>query len=240
MESHQSLEQWAKTTEFSQPVLWGQVEAAILARPLPPDTEPEVPGLGTGVLGKIGMIPVVILGVALYGSSIAGLVLVLLAVAGSDATTAATLIGIANITFVAALAVPLTALAAWGQARRPGPWDLPLAAGTAAVSLVALVVLLINSASVDVRVAQWLSLADVVLGTAVSVVILVASKPGRRYPSVRRQKLTPEQERYRGMRTQVMEIIVKRGLVDEKDVDMVGMTQMPLGSWRDLDQYHGH
>lgn len=238
-EDEQSVEQWARTAEFPRPPLWGQVESAILVRPVPGDLDEGLssPGLGAKVLGVVATPVVAVLLGLLLGSSLIGLVLIYLGTTQDDPSSASGWIAGASIAYVAALTVPLSVLGIWRESRRRSPLDLVITGGTALVALTAFMVA--GQVPGVAGAATWigvLTLSTAAAGTGVFLVLLTRSRPGRRPRRESRRGLTPEQLWYKGARAQVLEIMLRRGIVDENEIDMVSMVEMPLGSWHELDQ----
>lgn len=235
----QALEQWAKRTDFPQPIRWGELEAAILARPQPDfDPEPEVEvdvGRGAMVAARI-LRPVMWLVIALlFSSSLIGLALILAGVNAQDAETAQQWVIAAFVPFLAAVPIPVAMAFIWSEIRRRIPWMMVLTGGTGVVALIAYLVLRTAPELMDVGWTAWLSLAAAGGGLLVFGLMLFASKPGKGLPRQSRKKMTREEKQYSAMRAKVLEIVIKRGLVDEDEIDVPELVEARLGSWHLLD-----
>lgn len=226
MTREQSLLQWARTTDFPVPIRWGEIEAAVLARPVPQDelaNLPQPPRVPWVVVG-----PLVVL---VHASAILGLAMVLAGTNASDPATAAAWFGAAPIPFVIAFALVLRPIFTSADTRRRGRWDLLAVGVTGAASLAAYLVLL--AIPEELGWLPWLVLATAVASVISFVVLLVRRRSGRQLPRARH--LTPSERWYQAARAQVLEVLLSRGLIDRREVDVTGMVEMPLGSWRELD-----
>ena len=226
---------WARTMEFSTPLRWGEVEAAILSRPAP-----SLGGQYTGpmtarrALGVSGVVRFVVLGVAIGAAPAIGLGLVVAHVHGALGDE---VVRWAFYCQVAAASLLLLAVLEWTEERRRGSRSsLALVAETAVTSTASYFVLRTSSDQ-----ETYGSLPRLALGTAVAgwILLLVVGFGSRRWVRYTRPRDRPDQTEqgagYMGARVAVIEILIRRGLVDRGDVDITEMMEMPLGTWRDLD-----
>ena len=235
----QSLEQWAKRTDFPQPMRWGELEAAILARPNPDfDPEPQVgadAGRGRVAAARI-LRPVMWLVIALlFGSSLIGLSFILVAVNAEGADAAQQWVIAAFFPFLAAAPIPVVMAFMWSEIRRRIPWVMVLTGGTGLISLIAYLVLRTAPELMDVGWTTWLILAAAGGGLLVFGLMAFASKPGKGLPRQSKKEMTREEKQYSAMRAQVLEILIKRRLVDEDEIDVPELVEARLGSWHLLD-----
>lgn len=235
----QSLEQWAKRTDFPQPIRWGEVEAAILAMPKPDfDPEPQVGvDAGRGAMAAARIVrPVMWLLIALlFGSPLIGLAFILIAANAEGVDTAQEWMVAAFIPFIAAVVIPVAMGFMWSEIRRRIPWTMVLTGGTGVVSLIAYLVLRTAPEIMDVGWTTWLILAAAGGGLLVFGLMVFASKPGMGLPRQSKKKMTREEKQYSAMRAKVLEILIKRRLVDEDEIDVPELVEARLGSWHLLD-----
>lgn len=227
MEPEQSLRRWAQTTELPDPIRWGEVEAAVLARPVPPE---EIENLPTPPrLPRAVLLPLAVL---FYAAPLVGLAMVLVGVGRGD-DTGLQLIRFAPIPFLAGAVAAGTAVAASADSGRRRAWDVPAAGATAILAGAGLLVLLTTPGSFGL--VPWTLLA-VVLASLVALSILVLRRrPRLRLPRVREDALTPTDRWYLGARAEVLDVLIERDAVQRDDLDVPGMREMPLGTWAQLD-----
>jgi hypothetical protein len=234
MEQEQSFMRWARTVEFPRPLRWGDVEAAVLSRPLPEEDDP-CDYRGFRVLNAILHVPVVLLAVLTFGASLIGLGIV---VAGrSELIDTEGLWGVmAQFAFLTATVIPVARLFIWLDTGRRRSWTHLLVTGATGAFSFAAYLLLGGMSDAFGSGLPILTLAATATGSGVCVVIAVASRGWHRYtPRKDRPDRTPEGRSYNGARAVVLRGLIKRGVVDENDIDVPDMLDMPLGSWHELD-----
>lgn len=173
MQSQQSVEEWARTAEFSTPVRWGEIEKTVLAGDVPPDGE-ETPKSRALVL--IAWVCFVVVGLVTLGAPVLALALIVAGTARGGVDPAENWFLAAALVFIVAIVVQLLTLNLWWELRRR-PSMLVLSHGVAVVASAAsaLVVVLVDTAQV-----KWgyhvLLLITGILG-AVGLVLHMVSKP---------------------------------------------------------------
>lgn len=234
--SDQSVEEWARSHPFGQPLRLGEVEAGVLARaPLPGTGTSWVVGALTGV-GWLSMVVAFFLG---PGVALVGLLAVW--IAGRDAPPGGldVWIDVAGLVFgVGSLAYAFY-LVEVVRSRRRQARDLVLAV-VAIVPSIASFFLLRDLPSDGAP--RWLWVAVVamgVLGAAVLVASLLstpgAPKPQRSQPPARGPLDRSDRDRYLQTRERVLGIVVDRGLLKSDELEQGRINAMPLGYWEELD-----
>lgn len=232
MHNEQSVEEWAKTAEFTTPLQYGEVEAGVLAREPVSAGRMELwmPLLTVGSWAVFGF--VYILGL---GATVLGMLFVWL---GTRQGGGQTWLDMAQVVFVGSAFVEICLLFTVAKSRRREGIDW----GTAVVVVAACAVayLVLREAS-DASAPALLSPA--IIGTgAIACLVLVASLVGK--PYVENTSKTPPQRgpkddikryRYTMSRERVLDILVKRGLVKIDEADRLRLREMPLGYWEELD-----
>lgn len=235
MQSEQSVESWARTTQFAHPVQWGEIERTILAWDIPRRSVESLPNKALALFGLVGS---VVLGLVTGGAPLVGLVLI---VVGSvwGGTDAGSWFSAAFFLFVISIVVQLFSLNDWRQVRRRLPLSLLIDSGAVLASVASALVLV--TAVGDVGKEKWLLVAIVVAGVlgAVSFGLNATSEPeGRdksRKPPRRGPRNSWKWRRYSDARDRVLEILVERGVVDLDESDQKRVSEMPLGYWEELD-----
>lgn len=229
--ARQAVDGWARTEQFSQPFSWGEAEAAVLERSYPP-----LPGRSLlNAVGAMAMGPLALIVLPLFGSAVAGLVLV--ALAGGQETGAEGLLWLARIAFAAAILVAGTGLSAWWQTRRSSVLGVALAAVTAIASAATYVLLLV----LDLPTMPWLSILVLGAGTLgwVNLVLELVSRPEggakSRKPPRRGPRSSDKRHRAGVARDRLLDVVIHRRLVDVGEGDRIRLREMPLGYWSELD-----
>lgn len=225
---------WARTMEFSTPLKWGDVEAAILSQ-----AAPSLGGRYAGpitakmAVGRSG-ITMMLLGVVLVAAPLIGLGLVLTHMKG--VLEGDGVLRVAFYAFVAAASNLLLVVLSWTEDRKGSRSMLALVGVTALVSTVAYLVVRTGS---DTYAEGRLPVLTLGVSIAAWVLLPVIAFGSRRWARYTRPRDRPDQTEigagYMGARVAVIEILIKRGLVDRRDVDITEMMEMPLGTWRELD-----
>ena len=226
LDPHQSVEQWARESDFPQPIRWGEIEAAILSRSVAGD-----PPVGPGP----SVAPAYVLGVLVFGAPLFGLALVLAMLNDLVEPSGGSMVA-AELLFVAAAAVPPVSVNIWNHSGRLRSWPTLLQSGGTGLAALATVFLAGTAplASEGGRL-QWIAVAAALSGFGVCLYLLVASKGWRRRTPRRLRPRAPEELVHNRGRAQVLATFVDRGLVSERDICIPDMLDMPLGSWRELD-----
>lgn len=229
--ARQAVDGWARTAQFSQPLRWGEAEAAVLERDYPP-----LPGmLALKIMGAVGIGVTALIALPLFGAAVIGLVLV--ALAPAQDTGEEGLLWLARLAFGLAILVAGTGLSAWWQTRRRSAVFVSTAAGTAIGAGAACVLLLVF----ELPEMPWLTvlaLAAAVLGT-IHLVLELASKPEggdkSRKPPRRGPRRSGQRLRAEKARSRLLEVLIQRQLVKVDEGDRIRLRQMPLGYWSELD-----
>lgn len=234
----QSLQQWARTADFADPPRWGEIEAVILGEPVTKEDMDLIPpraGARPRIVGALAYFVVGAPAAAMYASSLIGLGLVLWRT-GADAAPDGWVHGL-RLAFLAACGVSGATFGIWWDTRRRGVLGPVATMATGLVSLWAFVVMLSHPDTLGDTPARLLAGLAAVLGIVTCAVVLVASKPGVPRRGLRRRTpVSPEEQIRRGMRAQVLEVLVKRGVVSDREIDIPDMVEMPLGTWHELDR----
>ncbi|UFU03368.1 hypothetical protein LQF12_01785 [Ruania suaedae] len=235
----QSLERWARTEDFPVPPSWGEIESVILAEPIGQDELDQAArtaGPGARILGGLVRLLVGVLAAVMYLSSLIGLAIVLVRAGEGDVLAEPAWVQVARIAFGLAVAVSGTTLGIWFDTRRRGVLGPIATAITGLACLAAVGVMVARPEALGDVVALVLAGLAALLGLVACLVLLLASKPGvARRPMFTRTTVTPQEQIQRGMRAQVLEILVRRGVVSEKEIDIPDMVELPIGSWHELD-----
>jgi hypothetical protein len=230
----QSVEEWARTTRFPEPVCWGAIEGGILAR----DPSPLDARLSPGMKVRVGAawVGIVVFATLTYGSSLIGLAIIAVGTIGADATW--DWVMLARVAFVVAVFMQIVSFLIWWETRRRHPLILPVSALTAVASVAAYVVLAV---AVEESRLSWLPLFVLIAaagGLAMLVIGLVSRPEGRgksRKPPRRGPRRTRKYDAYVATRRRVLDILIARGVVDLDEADRKRVSEMPLGYWEELD-----
>lgn len=217
---------WARTADFTPPLQWGVIEAEVLSRPAPDVGSFRGPNPLLGV-------PLYVLGAIVYAAPVLGLGVLSARASGAllDSTAGGRFVGVA---FLVALVIPLLTFEMWRSCgRRRRPIDLIVTVVSGVSSALGFVVL--QSSEGEGGWLVVLVLAAALAGLVVFVLILVGSRGWRRRTPRRLRPRTSEDRGYNNVRARVLEELVKRGVVDAKEIDGPAMLDMPIGSWRELD-----
>lgn len=228
-----AVDSWARTATFSQSEMWGDAEAAVMARDYPP-----LPGGAVGaVVGGLAWIGVAFLALITAGPSAVGLgLLVLSEVLSGRGAVDDVLLG-SRFAFIVATIAALTYISVWWQTRRRGTFEVVVGATTSIASSTACGTYLLIGAP-D---APWLLvsiLCAAISGVALLIVEL-GSKPEGRVKSKKPPLRGPRREGRRAQilraRKRLLRVLVDRGLVKLDDADLIRVGEMPLGYWSELD-----
>lgn len=232
----QSVEEWARSHPFSEPLRLGEVEAGVLAH------EP-LGGTGTswwvGAIGAVGWVSMAVMFFLGPGVAVVGLLAIW--IAGGDAPPGGTDVWttVAGLAFgVGSLAYALY-LVETVRAGRRHTRDLVFGAVTLAASAVSFVLVRSLPSGVAPR---WLWIAVVAMGV-LGAALLVASlrsaprrSTGAKVPPPTRGPVDARQrERYLRSRARALDIVVGRGLLKADEVEQGRINAMPLGYWEELD-----
>lgn len=224
----EEIVRWARVTEFPTPVQWGVVENRILSVPAP-DGNP-APGPNP-VFG----IPLYVVGAIMYALPVAGVGILFARVGGSIPDSG----GWARAAFAAfliALVVPVVTWEMWrSSGHRRRPMDLTVTALSGVSSAIAFILLQGGSADLGGQMLVVLTAVAAVVGVGAFVLLLLGSNGWRRYTPRSLRPQSREDRSYNNVRARVLETLVKRGVVDEKSIDIPAMLDMPIGSWGELD-----
>ena len=229
--AREAVDSWARTAPFSQPLNWGEAEAAVLDRDYPP-----LPGrFVLKVAGVVGVGFLALIAAPFYGAALIGLVLVALAAAQS--TGAEGLLWLARLAFGLAILMAGLGLSTWWGARRRSTYGLATASVTAIGAGAAYVLVLV----LDLPEMDWLAalaLVAAILGTVHLVLELVSKPEGgakSRKPPPRGPRSSDRRVRAVKARDRLLEILIQRRLVKGDEGDRIRLREMPLGYWSELD-----
>ncbi|EGD44833.1 LigA [Nocardioidaceae bacterium Broad-1] len=229
--AREAVDSWARVAPFSQPLNWGEAEAAVLDRDYPP-----LPGMfALKLVGLVGVGFLALLAAPFYGAALIGLVLVALAPAQS--TGAEGLLWLARLAFGLAIIMAGLELSTWWGTRRRSAYGVATAAVTAIGAGAAYVLVLI----LDLPEMAWLAalaLVAAILGTARLVLELVSKPEGgakNRKPPPRGPRGSSQRLRASKARDRLLEILIQRRLVTVDEGDKIRLREMPLGYWSELD-----
>lgn len=236
MATQQDVVEWARTAELSTPIRFGDVEARVMAGPLP---KPKSVSAGSvAARGSAGIVMAVATLLA-FGAPVISLGIIAAHAYGNDPVTTGSWLPIARIALTVTIALPFAMLAIWWLARdrHRGVIGLLVTSGTA---VLAVIIFFVLRDMPDLQGATELStraLLAMVAGVAVFVAMLVASKPGPAPKDRSREGVnTVSDKQVLDARREVLNALSDRGLVT--DEIFLKAIQMPLGSWRELD-HHG-
>jgi hypothetical protein len=141
-----------------------------------------------------------------------------------------------DVAFLVALIIPVLTVEMWRSCgRRRRAIDLTVTAVSGVSSALGFIVLQSSAAEGDSGWLVVLVLAAALAGLVVFVMLLIGSRGWRRRTPRKLRPRTREERGYNNVRARVIEELAKRGVVDEKDLDIPSMLDMPIGSWRELD-----
>lgn len=219
---------WARTTEFPTPIPWGAIENEILSRPAPEGAPAPGPN-------PIFGLPLYALGAVLYSVPVVGTAMLVARAIGAIPDSAAWQRA-AFGAFLVALFVALVTFETWRSSGRRRRWlDLVVTGVSGSSSICGLVLLQSGAADLAGGGLYLVVLAAALAGVLVFLAVLVGSRGWRRHTPKRLRPHTPEERSYNNVRARVLEVLVKRGVVEERDVDIPAMLDMPIGSWGELD-----
>lgn len=219
---------WLRMSDFPQPVQWGVIESEILSQPAP-DLEPPM-----GPRPIFGL-PIYLLGALLYAFPVLGFIVLISRSNASigDSDSWATVVFVA---FLIALAVPVVTFQIWhGCGRRRRLMDPIVTAISSASAAGAFILLQWGGVDLGGSFLVLLTLAAAVVNVGFLVVWLFGSRPASPATLRNARPQSREELNYNNVRAQAIEILVKRGIVNERDIDVPSMLNMPIGSWRQLD-----
>lgn len=219
---------WVRESDFSQPIQWGVIESEILSKPAPDLDPPRGPS-------PIFGLPMYLLGALLYASPALGFILLISRSNGASGVSES----LASAVFVAyliALAVPFVTFQIWhGCGRRRQLIDPLVTAVSGASAAGAYILLQWGGVDLGGSLLVLLILAAAVANLGFLVLWLFGSRPGSPTTPRKARPRSREHLNYNNVRAQAIEILVKRGVVNESDIDIPSMLNMPIGSWRQLD-----
>lgn len=219
---------WVRTADFPQPVQWGVIESEILSKPAP-DLDPPM-----GPRPIFGL-PIYLLGALLYAIPAIGFIVLISRSNASigDSDSWATAVFVA---FLIALAVPFITFQIWnGCGRRRRLMDPIVTAISGASAAGAFILLQWGGVNLGGSFLVLLILAAAVANVGFLVLWLFGSRPGSPATPRNARPQSREDLNYNNVRAQAIEILLKRGVVNERDIDIPSMLNMPIGSWRQLD-----
>lgn len=229
--AREAVDSWARTARFSQPLNWGEAEAAVLDRDYPP-----LPGMfALKLMGGISIGILALIALPFYGSAVIGLVLVGLAPAQD--TGAEGLLWLARLAFGVAIFMAGTGLSIWWGTRRRSTYGVATAAVTAIGAGAAYALVLV----LDLPEMPWLAalaLVAAILATVHMVLELVSKPEGgakSRKPPRRGPRRSVARVRAGKARDRLLEILIQRRLVKVDEGDKIRLREMPLGYWSELD-----
>lgn len=219
---------WARIAEFSAPPRWGDVEGRILSVPAPTGN----PAPGPNPLSGI---PLYVVGVLMYALPVAGLGLVV-ARGGGEITDSATWARAGFAAFLISLVIPVVTWEMWrSSGRRRRPFDVVVTVVSGISSAISFFLLQSGSSDLGGPPLLFLTAVSAVAAIVVLALLLLFSAGWRRHTPRRLRPRTREDRSYNNVRARVLEVLVKRGVVKEDDVDISAMLDMPIGSWEQLD-----
>ncbi|QOR69811.1 hypothetical protein IM660_14255 [Ruania alkalisoli] len=229
------LREWARTEQFSQPLRWGEIEAAILEHDLPRLPEEKAWVTAIGIVGWVG---IALLAIPSFGSAVLGLVLVAVGSAAEGAAEAEGWFTGARFFFFLAAALGVGFFVDWWRSRRRAALQLVTSALIAAGSGAALVVVLASDGPPPGLLLLGFILTAIVSGVLVFIAGLVSTpegRPRRRRPPRRGPRSSRIRDRWRRGRDVVLQILRQRRLVDIDDDDQVRLNELPLGYWSEVE-----
>lgn len=231
-EAEARLRRWAKSTEFPQPLPWGELEAHIVSEPTPSHQELEIvfpPRTRRRFLPFLFVAPQTLL---TSGSSLVGLGLVLAHVFGgvNDPTFG----DITWFVFLVSIAMTLGPVLVSVTTRRRGAIQTAVSLGTAVVSVISFLVL-----RADPQYGVWSSIRTMAVvaalaGLASYLCLRLIARPSVR-TTWREFMATPtvEDQWLHSQRALVLEVLAKRELMSRWDIPHV--MELPRGAWRELE-----
>lgn len=232
------VDPWARAAEFSTSHLWGEAEAAVLAREYPP--LPATAALRTfRIVTWAGL--VVFLALPTVGASMIGFILTALGTTVTNAGAARDLLVGSRLAFIVSNVVALTALGLWHELGRRRTWfGLSTSAVTLSASIATYVWLLAHADGLPK--VPWLSVLVPSAGLFALLGLVLAlispregeGKNSRRKPPQRGPR-GEERQRCLLARHRLLEILQERRLVHLDEADKVRVKEMPLGYWAELD-----
>jgi hypothetical protein len=230
----ESVEQWARSHHFSEPLRLAEVEAGVLARE--PVAAPGLP-LWIHAIGAVGWI---FMGIAFLlgaGASLLGLLAAWLAVRDAPGDSGSWM-GVAQLVYVCSAFAYAFYLVEVVRATRRQVVDMVSAVVTVVASAATFMVLRSSPGTVP----DLVSLAVVVTGV-LGALVLVASIMSRtprptddtRKPPLRGPSRKADRENYLHTRELALDIVVDRGLVKLDDLEKSRINRIPLGYWEELD-----
>lgn len=236
MDEPQSIEDWARSVQFTQPLRWGEVEAAICARRAPLKAKEPLPRRSRW-LSRLVVRPFMVLATVLVaGGGVLGLGLVTLGTKASDDGTGEVLLALSRFAFFGAAGCSLALLAGWReQKRRPYTGEVPLAGVTAVACGISTLLLWPSP-----RAGQFLPLLTAAV-TALSLGVFLAMLVGSRgkLPGNPWSHKPSYDVQDRINRKKVLQILVQRGVAHLDTAQQAAMHEMPVGSWHQLDDGPG-
>lgn len=219
---------WVRTSDFTQPVQWGVIESEILSKPAP---DLDLPMGPRPIFG----LRIYLLGALLYAFPALGFIVLVSrwnAVIGDSGSWATAVF----VAFLIALAVPFVTFQIWhGCGRRRRLMDPIVTAISGASAAGAFILLQWGGVDLGGSLLVLLILAAAVANLGFLVLWLLGSRPGSPATPRNARPQSREDLNYNNVRAQTIEILVKRGVVNERDIDIPSMLNMPIGSWRKLD-----
>ena len=231
-----SVEEWARTHPFSQPLRLGEVEGGILSRP--PLTGPGT-GWAVGVIAAVGWLSMGVFFLLGPGVALLGLLAIWLAGRAAPPGGRDVWVDVAGLVFAVGSLVYVFYLAQVVRTGRRHSRDLVFAAVTIVASAVSFV---LARSLPDGLAPGWLSLAVVamgVLGAGVLVASMLSSAPPAKrettQPPVRGPADAATRDHYLHTRERVLDILVDRRLLTADELERSRINAMPLGYWEELD-----
>ncbi|WP_166998781.1 hypothetical protein [Paramicrobacterium fandaimingii] len=232
MEHQQSVRQWARTVELSEPLKWGELEEKVLEFHISDEdiaaaaTAPRGPGAAAVVLAYI------VLWVPYLLAPIVGLVLVIIALGTNNQGERESLMGFVQICFIIGLVLIVVQGVLWVSTRDRSMMSIGT---TIPVTIVSLAAYLLIRPEPGASWTALIAFVSAILGVVVLGVTIFASKPTPRLRE-KWKNVTPEHLAQKWNRAVVLEELSKRGIISDKTVDVPGLVEMPIGTWNRMDE----